>query len=76
MKKERYIITSSEEELYEYAMEPEDTRAYLIKLVGLDGYVTSTKRIHAKNFESAYNFAKSYVIRGNFDRIFSIIEET
>ena len=71
---EKYTIASTDEELYEYALESDENREFIIRLVTNEGRITGPKRIHAVNFESAYNFARHYVARRTFDRIASIEE--
>ena len=69
----KYVI--SYDEVYDLEFEKQKERIYLVRFASSNGLINPPKRIHAKNFEEAYQFARSSLKQYNFDRIVSIEEE-
>lgn len=66
-------LTITTDEVYEYAIEGDQERNYLVKFMTIKSDVVK-RRIHALDFEHAYRLADHIAYQEKFDRIISIEE--
>lgn len=69
--RDKLIIAT--DEVYEYAIDGEDIRFYIISLIDTDGEVTSD-RVEADSFEHAYKIAQCMLKDSGLARIVKVEE--